>query len=113
MLSIKHLKGERFYFRLVQKICELYIYFYFVGIFGIVLAMVEKFRGILPPGSIWYKLNRDESLVLMKHRGVLANMSPEQIQLEDSAEIQAPKGKVLEFEQMLKDAGLEIITLYD
>jgi hypothetical protein len=75
--------------------------------------MVEKYSGIIPPGSIWYRLNKDESLALMRHQGMLENMSPEQIGAVDSADIQAEKGKVIELEQMLQNAGLKIITLHD
>jgi len=75
--------------------------------------MVEKYRGVVPPGSIWFRLNRDESMALMQHQGMLEKMTPEQIMALDSADIQAAKGKVAELEQMLKDAGLKIVTLYD
>lgn len=40
-------------------------------------------------------------------------MTPEQVQSVDSADIQAVKGQVDQLEQMLKDAGLSIITLFD
>jgi hypothetical protein len=75
--------------------------------------MVEKFRGLIPPGSIWYRLGRDESLVLLGHQGMLDDMSPEQIEAVDSVDIQVAKGKVTDLEQILNDVGLEIITLYD
>ena len=40
-------------------------------------------------------------------------MTPEQIELVDSADIQAAKGKVEELEKMITDAGLKIVTLFD
>lgn len=75
--------------------------------------MVDKYLGAIPPGSIWYRLDRNEALALLKHKGELDSMTPEQIQEVDSADIQAVKGKVDQLEQMLKDAGLSIITLFD
>jgi len=75
--------------------------------------MVEKYRGAVPPGSIWFRLDRDESIALMRHQGILGDMTSEQIATVDSADIQAAKGEVTELEQMLKDAGLKIVTLYD
>jgi hypothetical protein len=75
--------------------------------------MVEKYKGVIPPGSIWYSLNREESLALLSHRGELDKMSPEQIASVDSSDIQAVKGKTKELENMLIQAGLSIITLYD
>jgi len=74
--------------------------------------MVEKFIGILPPGSIWYKLTREETIALLQHEGTWEDMTKEQRNNLDSSEIQLTKGKALEMEQKLKDAGLKIITLY-
>lgn len=74
--------------------------------------MVEKFKGFLPPGSIWYKLTRDETIALMQHEGTWENMTSEQREALDSSEIQLFKGKSAELEQKLKDAGLNIVTLF-
>lgn len=74
--------------------------------------MVEKFRGILPPGSIWYKLSKDEAIALMQRDGTWENLTPEQKETVDSAEIQLFKGKSAELEQKLKDTGLKIVTLF-
>jgi hypothetical protein len=75
--------------------------------------MVEKYRGIIPPDSIYFKLSRDECITLLKYQGILQTLSSEQIATLESSEIQAFKGKVTEIEKMLKNAGLKIITLYD
>jgi len=75
--------------------------------------MVEKYKGLIPPGSIWFRLNRDDALALLAHKGDLVDMTPEQIESIDSADIQAIKGQVDELEQMFKYAGLDIITLFD
>ena len=75
--------------------------------------MVDKYRGAIPLGSIWFSLNRAEALALLKHQGELQKMTPEQIELVDSADIQAAKGKVEELEKMITDAGLKIVTLFD
>jgi len=75
--------------------------------------MVEKYRGIIPPDSIYFKLSREECIALLKYQGILRNLSLEQIKTLDSSEIQAFKGKVTRIEEMLKNAGLKIITLYD
>ena len=74
---------------------------------------MEKYRGLFPPGSIWFKLNRDEVLALLKQQGQLEKMTPEEIGLVDSADIMAEKGKVEELEKMMTEAGLKIITLFD
>lgn len=74
--------------------------------------MVEKFKGILPPGSIWYKLTRDETIAFMQHEGLWENMTPEEREFLHSAEIQLEKGKSTELEQKLKDAGLSIVPLF-
>jgi hypothetical protein len=75
--------------------------------------MVEKYRGITPPDSIYFKLNRNESIALLKYQGILEDLSSEQIATLESSEIQAFKGKASEIERMLTNAGLKIITLYD
>jgi len=75
--------------------------------------MVEKYRGAIPPNSIWYKLSRDESLALLKHNGEIAKMTPEQISTIESSDIQAIRGQVDDLEKMLKEAGLNIVTLFD
>lgn len=75
--------------------------------------MVEKYRGAIPPNSIWYKLNGDESLALLRHNGEIAKMTPEQISTIESSDIQAIRGQIDELEKMLKEAGLNIVTLFD
>lgn len=75
--------------------------------------MVEKYRGVLPPGSVWFRLSKDEALALLRHQGELEKMTPEQVSTVDSAEIQAVPGKVSELEEMLQKAGLSVVTLHD
>jgi len=76
--------------------------------------MVEKYKGILPPGSIWYSLNREEAIVLLLRPDLLKNMSHEIITAIGSAsDLQADNGKISKLEQAFKDAGLIIATLYD
>ncbi len=75
--------------------------------------MVEKYRGIMPPGSIWYHLDSQETRTLLKHLGMLRGSIPEEVSEIGPAEIQAARGKTEELEQVLREAGLKIITLYD
>lgn len=75
--------------------------------------MVEKYRGITPPGSIWYRLTREESIVLIVKQGLYKNLTPDQRSSLNSSEILAEKGKASEVEKLLTDSGLKIITLFD
>jgi hypothetical protein len=75
--------------------------------------MVEKFRGIIPPGSIWYRLNRDETIALLKHQGEFDNLAPDKQETLDSSDIQAIPDEVEELEQLLTNAGLKIVTLHN
>lgn len=73
--------------------------------------MAEKYRGILPPNSTWFSLNREETIILMRHQGMLEKMTPRQVSSLDSTDIHVFEERVAEFEQILKDAGLTIVTL--
>jgi len=68
--------------------------------------VVDKYRGLLPPGSTWYRLTRDETITFAENRGM--RMTPEQRSRLGSSEIQAFKGKEGEMEQALQKAGLII-----
>lgn len=75
--------------------------------------MVEKYKGIMPPGSIWYRFNREEALVLLVLQGELENISLEEIIAFNSADAQIPLEQIPEFEEILTDIGFRIITLHD
>ena len=75
--------------------------------------MVEKYRGFIPANSIWYKLDKQETITLLKHQGEFENLTLEEQKGVDSAEIQGIPGKIEEVEQTLINAGLNIVTLYD
>lgn len=75
--------------------------------------MAEKYRGILPPGSIWYRLTRAESIAYLQLMGLWSELTPEQqVGIEDS-DIQALPGKAEEIESLLTQAGLTVRTLFD
>ena len=75
--------------------------------------MVEKYRGILPPGSIWYSFSREEAETFLKHTGRYTDMTPEQRRDFDSVDLQALPGKAREIEEQISRAGLNMVTLYD
>ena len=77
--------------------------------------MVEKFRGAFPAKSIWYRLTRDEALAFVRCHKDIEALLPKQPKLEDvdSIDIQAFPGKTEEIETLLKQAGLNIVTLFD
>ena len=74
--------------------------------------MVEKYRGILPPGSVWYSLTKEEAIVLLQHKGEWEKMTPEKKSIFNCVEIYAEKGKTVELERILTNAGLTVTPLY-
>lgn len=75
--------------------------------------MVEKFRGILPAHSIWYRLTRDEALAFLSCHKDKAALLPANLADLDSIDIQALSGKTEDIEKLLQEAGLPIVTLFD
>ena len=75
--------------------------------------MAEKFKGLMPPNSIWFRLSREESIALLKFQGKFDDFSPEEKSALDSSDIQALPGRVSELEELLVNAGINIITLFD
>lgn len=77
--------------------------------------MVEKYRGILPKGSIWFHLTGDEARALIKSSPEFAAQIPPDKPLAelDNIEIQALPGDAADIEKLLQTAGLHIVTLFD
>jgi len=77
--------------------------------------MVEKYSGVLPVRSIWYRLTRDEALALVKFDPDFQTQLPTDRPLSelDSIDIQAFPGKTADIEKLLQAAGLNIVTLFD
>lgn len=50
--------------------------------------MVEKYREIIPRGSIWFSLSRKETIALLEHQGELENMSSSQIDSINGSDLQ-------------------------
>ena len=75
--------------------------------------MVEKYIGLVPPGSVWYKLNRDEATAFLQKEGSWSSLTPEQQADIKDLDIQALPGKTEAFELLIKEAGLNITTLFD
>lgn len=76
--------------------------------------MVEKYKGILPPGSIWFHFTGDEARAFVKtHPNIAAELPIDKPidEIEDS-EIQAVPGQVEIIETLIQEAGLTIKTLY-
>jgi len=75
--------------------------------------MVEKFRGLIPPGSIWYRFTREEAVTFLQHTGHYDDMTPQQRRELDSIDLQALPGKTEDIERQISEAGLNIVTLHD
>lgn len=77
--------------------------------------MVEKFRGVLPDKSIWYRFTRDEALRFVGAHKEIEALLPKSPPLEDldSVDLQAFPGKTEAIEKLIKEAGLPVVTLFD
>lgn len=77
--------------------------------------MVEKYRGVLPKGSIWFHLTGDEARALIESSPEFAAQVPTDKPLAeiDDVDIQALPGKTADIEKLLQTAGLNIVTLQD
>ncbi len=77
--------------------------------------MVEKYRGVLPKGSIWFHLTGDEARALIATHPDLQAQLPTDKPLADieDVDIQALPGTTADIEKLLTEAGLKIITLHD
>lgn len=75
--------------------------------------MVEKYRGVLPAGSIWFHLTGDEARSLIKSSPEFAAQIPPDKPLADldDIDIQALPGKTADIEKLLKEAGLNIMNI--
>lgn len=75
--------------------------------------MVEKYRGLIPSNSTWFHLSRAETIQYLIYLGQFDQLTPEQLNLIDFSEIQGLRGKISKLEEQLKQAGLDIITLFE
>lgn len=75
--------------------------------------MAEKYRGLIPSGSIWYKLSRDETIALLQCQGEWDSMSAERRATLEDADIQGHPGKIESLERLLAQAGINVTTLFD
>jgi hypothetical protein len=77
--------------------------------------MTEKYLGLIPKGSIWFRLTGDEARILVHQNPEFMAQLPADKPLEelDSIEIQAFPGKCKDIEDLLTKAGLTIVTLFD
>ena len=77
--------------------------------------MVEKYRGVFPPGSIWFHLDKSEICALINSNSEIKAQLPEGVAIADleNADIQAIPGKIEKIESLLKESGLKIVTLFD
>ena len=77
--------------------------------------MVEKYKGVLPPGSIWFHLTGDEARALIEVHPDIKTQLPTDKQLAeiDDVDIQALPAKTEDIEKLLHAAGLNIVTLFD
>jgi len=81
--------------------------------------MAEKYRGILPPNSIWIHLNREETINFIDEVAKQESKFKEQLpsdrplsELKDT-EIQALPENIEFIEEIMKKAGIKIKTLFD
>ena len=77
--------------------------------------MVEKYRGILPPDSIWFHFTGDEARALIEVHPDIKNQLPADKTLAeiDGVDIQALPGLTEGIESLIHNAGLKKITLFD
>jgi len=77
--------------------------------------MAEKYRGFLPPDSIWFHLNREETKTLIESNPEIKALLPTNKTLAelDDADIQSLPEQAEDIEKLLQEAGIKIITLYD
>jgi len=77
--------------------------------------MVEKYRGVLPKGSIWFHLTGDEARALITSHPDIKAQLPTDKPLADigDVDIQALPGTTADIEKLLTEAGLNIVTLQD
>lgn len=75
--------------------------------------MVEKFSGIIPLGSIWYRFSREEAITFLQHTGHYERMTPQHRKELNSIDLQALLGKTEDIEQQISEVGLNIVTLHD
>lgn len=77
--------------------------------------MAEKYRGFLPPDSIWFHLNREEARTLIENNPEIKALIPSDKTLAElnDADIQSLPGQTEDIEKLLQEAGIKIITLYD
>jgi len=80
--------------------------------------MVEKYRGILPPNSIWYQINSKKLSLILENSELSGKTEPSfrkyvfEHKSDTNTEIMVPKNQIEKFEQILKEFDEKIITLY-
>ncbi|MFH1971466.1 MAG: hypothetical protein ABIJ05_03745 [Patescibacteria group bacterium] len=81
--------------------------------------MAEKYRGILPPNSIWYKLDTNKASLILMHAAINGEIRSSFVdtnvfchQSDTFTELQAPTGESEKLEEILKKYGEKITTLY-
>ena len=85
----------------------------------IIPAMAEKYREILPPDSIWFHLNREETMNFIDEVAKQEPKSKEQLPADKllleskGMEIQTFPGNIDSIEEIMKKAEIEIKTFFD
>ena len=80
--------------------------------------MAEKYKGILPPGSVWYQLKTKDATKILEQSILDGKLDPIYIndlmfkhEKDNLTELQAPKNESDKLEKILKEYGEEIRTL--
>jgi len=81
--------------------------------------MAEKYRGMLPPNSVWYSLPTERASLIILYTVAKGEIDPGFVftnvfnhETDLNTELLAPEGEINKFEQILKKYGEEIKTLY-
>ncbi|MBU0998355.1 hypothetical protein KJ570_02405 [Patescibacteria group bacterium] len=81
--------------------------------------MAEKYRGILPPNSIWYKLDTNRASLILMHAVAEGEIEPTFIltnifvhKSDPYTELLVPRNQIKMFEQILEEHKEKIIPLY-
>lgn len=81
--------------------------------------MAEKYRGILPPDSIWYKLPTSKASTIIMKSIAEGQLDPFFVYINTFThetdlftEILAPKGQTEKIEKIFKQHGEEIKTFF-